>query len=138
MHRSSHTLCILKEKNDILLQVVFSKKKKNREKIMRNWHVHVSAMWFFFMKMTYVGFFLLIFRWYLKYPSQVIYSNYKWVHVIYISKCRISVHVQCIGTILMYIHVHFSLPNSILEIILAWHFEREQRWWTLYEVCINL
>lgn len=112
MHRSSHTctLCILKEKNDKLLQVVFSKKKKNREKIMRNWHVHVSAMWFFFMKMTYVGFFLLIFRWYLKYPSQVIYSNYKWVHVIYISKCRISVHVQCIGTILMYIHVHFSLP----------------------------
>lgn len=110
MHRSSHTLCILKEKNDKLLQVVFSKKKKNREKIMRNWHVHVSAMWFFFMKMTYVGFFWLIFRWYLKYPSQVIYSNYKWVHVIYISKCRISVHVQCIGTILMYIHVHFSLP----------------------------
>lgn len=138
MHRSSHTLCILKETNDKLLQVVFSKKKKNHEKIMRNWHVHVSVMWFFFMKMTYVGFFWLIFRWYLKYPSQVIYSNYKWVHVIYISKCRISVHVQCIGTILMYIHVHFSLPNSILEIILAWHFEREQRWWTLYEVCINL
>lgn len=44
MHRSSHTLCILKEKNDKLLQVVFSKKKKNREKNMRNWHVHVSAM----------------------------------------------------------------------------------------------
>lgn len=36
MHRSSHTLCILKEKNDKLLQVVFSKKKKimkNHEKL---------------------------------------------------------------------------------------------------------
>lgn len=43
MHRSSHTLYILKEKNDKLLQFVFSK-KKNHVKIMRNWHVHVSAM----------------------------------------------------------------------------------------------